>query len=276
MSIETDIESLSKWQDGLMQMSQQLLLTDGFVASVAFVLTKLQNVNYEKMQELGLKAKYAENPKGEEVSPEDLLDKAHGQENVVFGLPIEMDNAEMLQFIQGHIISEEGRESFKSFLEDAQRVADELGLEEGERNFRLLRVLRKVMGIDVKDVQMYKLKKVLQATDAIAVVQVRDSYTMAEGVTEEEYRKATEEYGSLKDYPGSVEAIVGFMEGPGFHRIVSMPYYRKGGKKDEGPVERIGEMKTSLSRIDDEKDKVEGRLTHLLPFNERGQKRGQA
>jgi hypothetical protein len=236
------------WQDNVMELAKANLLKDNSLTPMVLALT------VPGLIDGSLKGMVREMSPGMPVArlsevPQDAL--------TMCGIPLTLGYPQRLDFFMKHILKHDGlREMVQATLAAATL---ELGYEKACEH--IYNGAMSGSDMDDKDVMFGYIRFVLAKLRALAFCHIHEGYTLISAYkTEEEKKKAhriLKRGGSIRDLPGSTEAIMVQMETRQFARMLVLPFNRT--VRDTGKVTDFGELMVMPS------DQAKGRMMGMLP-----------
>lgn len=227
----------TEWQDHLMKTAKANLLKDGHVCPMGFILAKSEDV-----------------PEAFRTELEPLRD-ARGGVNptlVMACIPLPPPFDEMLRVIAEDFILPDKREAYEASISLLTEIAPSaLGSKDKAMKVIFEKAVE-ALGLDMMDVQMATIRRLVKAFRATAWFHVNEGYVANAAAVEEGKT-------SPRETPGSRECVTVVMETYGASRWLTLPFTR--AVRDTGEVQSVGElMDSGLSPL-----AFEGRMFGVLP-----------
>jgi len=244
------IETLKKWQDGLMEMAKKILRQDGELRPVAFILTERMNID-EDLQQSALLLK-----DGDVLSNLANADEVKPSDTVVLLVDLNIGPEQALEVIKSKMPPEMAK-----FVSSLEADGHRFGITSPATS--IAKIVMQKLDLHEKDVVAMAIQLMLKKTDAIAYVKIDESWQVSAKGNAEEVEKYRQEHGTLENHPDVVESVLTFMETEGLSRMVTVEFKRNRPKT--GRIIGFGEpMEIVETAETDPAHKSSGRFTHLF------------
>ena len=234
-------QELIEIQNRFLESAKQNLMNEGFLISVCFILTTKRNITTRSPDRV------REVLKRLDIDSEAFL-RMDPDAEVCLVIPTDPPDEELANYLLS---------TLHPMVRDIAEMALSRmkGVKEEDKKKVFLRGICARSGMHRNDIIARMIQDNAEYVSAFAVIKIDDAYGLGTMNEDEEIPV------SLKDAKGSQECIMSVLDSYGYRRLVTIPYHREGGKRDEGKVTSFDEPHC----MDSKEGSIDGKFSSLLP-----------
>lgn len=239
-------DDLKRMQDGFVEGAKKILLKDGRLRPVGFIITLRKHV--DKLFESGWGLEF--------LDPKECMRDAQDDSVAALVIDLMMDWKRLYHAVLNVF------PQTRSVL--PQMIALGEGIAVDDAHMRVMRAFLRATELDEKDVVAATLRQICDKVDAFACVMQSEAWMRVVGPGESEAQIRENAPKGLGQDQKSIEIVVSSMDTHDFTRLITVPVRREASKeRDGGKVLGFGEPTEGLDTPDNA-NVVEGRMTRFL------------